>query len=71
MNLVSPEYWSDHMLLAIAIAAAIMVPISAFADHRRHRRKYIEAVGFMPWTGITVAAMLIAVIVGAMAYKAG
>jgi hypothetical protein len=71
MNLASLEYWSDHMLLAIAIAATIMVPISAFADHRRNRRKHIEAVGFMPWTGITVAAMLIAVIVGAMAYKAG
>jgi heme A synthase len=71
MSALSPEYWSDHILIGIAIVAACLLMVSVYADRRRHRRKDINAVGFMPWTGITVACVLVTLVAGALAYKSG
>ncbi len=71
MDMLDIEYWSDHILIAISISAGISFCISAFADRARQRRKNIEAVGFMPWTAISIFAVLVALMAGAMAYKAG
>jgi len=49
--------------------SGIIVVISSRADRRRSRRKNIEAVGFMPWTAITVFAVLSTVIAAALAIK--
>jgi hypothetical protein len=71
MQMLDSEYWPDHILLAISIFSAILLCISAFADRKRQRRTNIENVGFMPWTAITVFSAMIALMAGALAYKAG
>ncbi len=71
MDFLNTNYWAEHIALATAIVAALGVLISAVADRRRHNRKRIEDVGFMPWTGITVFGVLVAVMAVAFAIKGG
>jgi hypothetical protein len=52
-----------------SIFSALVVVISSFADWRRTRRHDINAVGFMPWTAITLFAVLASVISAALALK--
>ncbi len=49
--------------------SGVIVLVSSLADRRRTTRKNIEAVGFMPWTAITVFAVLGSVISAALAIK--
>lgn len=51
--------------------SGIIVLISSVADRRRHRRRDINDVGFMPWTAITVFAVLGTVLSAALAIKGG
>lgn len=51
--------------------SGIIVLISSLADRRRHRRSDINDVGFMPWTAITVFAVLGTVLSAAFAIKGG
>lgn len=52
-----------------SIFSALVVVISSFADWKRTRRQDINAVGFMPWTTITLFAVLASVISAALAIK--
>jgi hypothetical protein len=52
-----------------SICSALVVVISSFADWKRTRRQDINAVGFMPWTTITLFAVLASVISAALALK--
>jgi hypothetical protein len=67
------EYTSDYLLdniwIVLSIASAIIVFISSVADRRRHKRKYIENVGFMPWTGITILGVMMTILSIALAIK--
>ena len=63
--------WVFHIWTVIAVAAAILSAISIFADRRRHRRTRIEQVGFMPWTGISVFAIMVTLMATALAIKTG
>jgi hypothetical protein len=65
------ELWDFHIWTVIAVAGAILSAISIFADRRRHRRARIEQVGFMPWTGISVFAIMVTLMATALAIKAG
>jgi hypothetical protein len=65
----SALYWSNHLWTALAAASAIVALISGVADRRRNRRSDMNAVGFMPWTAITVFAVLAAVVNAALALK--
>ena len=65
------ELWAFHIWTVIAFAGAIVSAVSIFADRRRHRRTQIEQVGFMPWTGISVFAIMVALMSTALAIKAG
>jgi len=48
---------SDATLTALLGAALLVVAlIAALAERRRSRRKAIEAVGWVPWTAIFLAA---------------
>ena len=47
------------MMLAGAVGAALVV-LSYWADHRRLRRTVPDAVGWMPWTAIYFASLLVA-----------
>ncbi len=70
MDYISLDYWLDHLFFALAIGAAGIFVISAAADYRRQKRRDINAVGFMPWTGISVFSALVALMAGALAFKA-
>lgn len=61
--------WSEHRWVFVAAVSATLVVISSLADRRRNRRADIEAVGFMPWTIITVFSVLATVIAAALAIK--
>ena len=62
-------YLSNHRWIAIALLSAVVVVVSSLADRRRNRRMNIEAVGFMPWTVITVMSVLATVLSIALALK--
>jgi hypothetical protein len=48
---------SDATVTAVQGAALLMVALlAALAERRRNRRKVIEAVGWVPWTAIFLAA---------------
>ena len=65
------ELWTFHIWTVIAVGGAILSATSIFADRRRHRRTRIEQVGFMPWTGISVFAVMVTLMATALAIKAG
>lgn len=71
MNGYNALYWSNHFWTATAVLSAFVVAVSALADRRRTNRKDIEAVGFMPWTAITVLFVLATVLSAALALKGG
>ncbi len=71
MNWFDENWWEFHLWATIAAVAAILAVVSILADRRRHKRKSIDDVGFMPWTGISVAAMMVALLSIALAIKAG
>lgn len=58
-------------LLAITgLSAAVIAAIAWTGDRRRIRRKNLDKVGFMPWTPIFFAALLVAVSLLGLAARA-
>ena len=59
---------SDATLLGIAGAALLLIALAAmFGERRRLRRNAIDAVGWMPWTTVSVACFFVGTILLAMA----
>jgi hypothetical protein len=56
-------------MLLSAIAAAGLAAFAGYADKRRSGRKNADAVGFMPWTGISIAATFVAVMLAALHFS--
>jgi hypothetical protein len=55
----------DRTALWMAVAGALGAALALVAwvgDHRRMRRKQLDRVGFMPWTGIFFWALMAAVV---------
>lgn len=71
MNGYNALYWSNHFWTVTTVVSAFVVAASTVADRRRTKRKDIEAVGFMPWTAITVFFVLATVLSAALALKGG
>lgn len=65
------QLWDFHIWAIVALVAAAVAIVSIVADRRRQRRSKLEQVGFMPWTGISVGAMMVALVSLALAIKAG
>jgi hypothetical protein len=65
------DQWENNFWVFSAIAMIALIIFSAVADRRRQHRKSIEDVGFMPWSAITVMAVLGALISIAFAIKSG
>ena len=63
------EISDNHFWTVAALCCGILVAVAAIADRRRNRRVQLEDVGFMPWTGITVMAVLLTVMTIALAIK--
>lgn len=53
----------------LALAMSALAGTAAFADARRMRRNDFDRVGFMPWTGISMIALTVAVFSAAFALK--
>jgi len=62
--------WQVH-LWGLAGASAAVAAFASFADWRRQRRRDPDRVGFMPWTLITVLAVLAALMLTAFALRGG
>ncbi|WP_373476065.1 hypothetical protein [Sphingorhabdus sp.] len=69
MIVLGSTFLGNHLWTSLSVLSGMIVLISSLADRGRSRRKNIEAVGFMPWTAITVFAVLSAVISAALAIK--
>jgi hypothetical protein len=48
------------MLLEAAMAAMAVAVVAGLAERRRQARRHVAGVGWMPWGGITVAALFVA-----------
>ena len=60
---------SDHWLLISGMFAAAAAAIAWVADLRRARRRHLDHVGFMPWTGLFFWSLLAAVLLLGAALK--
>jgi hypothetical protein len=63
--------WDFHIWAVVAVGSAIVAVISSVADRRRQRRKFLNNVGFMPWTAISLFSIGLTLISTALAIKAG
>jgi hypothetical protein len=57
-------------LLALGLAAAGLAAVAVVGDRRRVRRSDLDAVGFMPWTPIFFAALIVACVALGLAGRA-
>ena len=57
------------LLWAAAAFFAALAALAAWRDHRRSRRRDVDRPGWVPWTGITLLAMLLAVVCAALALR--
>ncbi|HEV7342011.1 MAG TPA: hypothetical protein VGN68_10265 [Sphingopyxis sp.] len=56
------------MLIVSAAGAAVAVAAEV-ADYRRRNRRDVDAVGFMPWRGIMLTGVGVAILAAALALK--
>lgn len=53
---------SLRLMVICESLAAVLALVAWVGDHRRHRRRHIDRVGFMPWTTIFFFALMVAVL---------
>lgn len=56
-------HWTLLALVALGVAI-----VAWLGDWRRARRSMPDAVGCMPWTAVFMAALLVTVVAGALAF---
>lgn len=54
-------------MLSVGICAAALFAIAELADWRRRNRRDVDKVGFMPWRGIALASVAVALFATAFA----
>lgn len=65
------QLWDFHIWVVIAALGALTAAFSIWADRRRSKRKQMERIGYIPWTGISMLAIGVTLISLALALKAG
>ena len=65
------EWFEFHPIAILALAGLVVAVIGTIAERRRANRRNINQVGFMPWRGIVLAGIFVALIAGAYAFKSG
>lgn len=53
-------------MLSVSIGAAALFGVAEFADWRRRNRRDVDNVGFMPWRGIALGAVAVALLSAAV-----
>ena len=61
------DYTATQLLWALAAAFAAL---ATWRDHARDKRRDLDRPGWIPWSLVTVLAMLLAVVCGALAVLA-
>ncbi len=56
-------------MLTVSVVSAMLAVIAEVADHRRRHRRDVDAVGFMPWRGIALVSVIVALFAAAFALK--
>ena len=57
-------------MLSISIGAAALFGVAEVANWRRNNRRDVDKVGFMPWRGIALVSVTVAIFAAAFALKA-
>lgn len=55
-----------HLLWPAAALFAALAAFAAWRDHARGQRRDLDRPGWMPWSLVTVLAMLLAVVCGGL-----
>ncbi len=71
MHWLNTLYWNNPAIFWLALGSAAVAAVSIVADRRRQGRKQADAVGFMPWSAITMLSVLVAVMSTAMVLHGG
>ncbi|MGV1684345.1 hypothetical protein [Sphingopyxis sp. NJF-3] len=53
-------------MLSVSIGAAALFGVAEVADWRRRHRRDVDNVGFMPWRGIALASVAVALLSAAV-----
>ena len=56
-------------MLSIGIGAAALFGIAEVANWRRNNRRDVDRVGFMPWRGIALVSVIVALFAAAFGLK--
>ncbi len=57
-------------MLTVSAASAAIAVVAEVADYRRRHRRDVDKVGFMPWRGIALTAVTVALFAAAFGLKA-
>ncbi|MBD3734568.1 MAG: hypothetical protein IE934_17875 [Sphingopyxis sp.] len=56
-------------MLTVSAMGAVVAVVAEIADYRRRHRRDVDAVGFMPWRGIALVGVAVAILAAALAFK--
>ncbi|MBD3747059.1 MAG: hypothetical protein IE932_12705 [Sphingopyxis terrae] len=56
-------------MLSVSVTAAILFGVAELAEWRRRNRRDVDKVGFMPWRGIALVSVAVAIVGAALALK--
>ncbi|HRE36768.1 MAG TPA: hypothetical protein PK217_17000 [Sphingopyxis terrae] len=56
-------------MLSVSATAAILFGVAELAEWRRRNRRDVDKVGFMPWRGIALVSVAVAIVAAALALK--
>ena len=56
-------------MLSVSVTAAILIGVAELAEWRRRNRRDVDKVGFMPWRGIALVSVAVAIVAAALALK--
>ena len=54
-------------MLSVSVTAAILFGVAELAEWRRRNRRDVDKVGFMPWRGIALVSVAVAIVAAALA----
>jgi hypothetical protein len=56
-------------MLTVSAVSAVLAVVAEVADYRRRHRRDVDAVGFMPWRGIALVSVTVALFAAAFGLK--